>query len=36
MGEELEEVNKLVSRFSAFNVLMPFSPASSLPHKAHL
>jgi len=36
VGGELEEVNKLVSRFSAFNVLMLFSPASLLPRKTHL
>jgi hypothetical protein len=36
VGEELEEVNRLVSRFSAFNVLMLFSLASFLPRKTHL
>ena len=36
IGEKLEEINRLVSRFSALNVLMPFPPAFFLPHKAYL
>jgi hypothetical protein len=36
VGGELKGVNKLVSRFSVFNVLMLFSLASFLPRKTRL